>query len=75
MEKQRLINIIQGLYPADSGFSDTQKIGKALLEDSMHEANFNWRDLPEGVLKIYAEKCETLEKLKERNDHGFKVRF
>lgn len=75
MENQRLINIIQGLYPADSGFSDTEKIGKALLEDSMHEANFNWRDLPEGVLKIYAEKCETLEKLKEQNDRGFKVRF
>jgi|GEM_PF-4260746 len=75
MEKQKLIDIIGGLYPADSEFSDTKKIGKALLDDSMYEANFNWRDLPEGVLKIYAEKCETLEKLKERNDRGFKVRF
>jgi hypothetical protein len=27
------------------------------------------------VLKIYAEKCEALEKLKERNDRGFKVKL
>jgi hypothetical protein len=75
MKKEELINIIEALYPADSQFSDTEKIGKALLDASMHEAHFNWRYLPESVLKIYAEKCEALEKLKERNDRGFKVKL
>jgi len=75
MDKDKFIHIINGLYPADSGFPETEKTGKQLLDDAMHEAHFNWRDLPVDVLEIYAAKCEMLETMKNKNDRGFKIRF
>ncbi len=73
MEKQTIINETQNLFPADSHRTDTATIGRQLLSMAMNEAGFNWRDLPESVLKEYLLFCKvekidnamrsTLEKL------------
>lgn len=59
--KQNHIETIRGLYPADSQYSDTAEIGRRLLLEAMNKAGLNWRDLPEDVLRIYAEMCEREE--------------
>lgn len=56
--KDKYIDTIRGLYPADSRYPDTAEIGRRLLLEAMEKTAFNWRDLPEDVLRIYAELCE-----------------
>lgn len=57
-QKERYIDSIRGLFPADSQYQGTAEIGRRLLLDAMDKAGFNWRDLPEDVLRIYADMCE-----------------
>jgi len=57
MNKKEAISSIENLYPTDSPFPDTNKVGQELLFESLHEVGFDWRDLPEAVLVRYAEKC------------------
>lgn len=57
MDKHTLIRQIDGLYPIDSGHSDTNTIGEFLLMRAIKEARFDWRDLPERVLEIYLMGC------------------
>jgi hypothetical protein len=57
MTKEELIKKIEGLYPIDSEFPDTNTIGEFLLMRAMKEAKFDWRDLPESVLTIYLREC------------------
>ena len=57
--RDELITKIEGLYPTDSQFSETNEIGKKLLDQARQEVeNKNWRDLPIEILKRYAELCE-----------------
>lgn len=57
MSKKESIATIEGLYPIDSQYPDTNEVGRQLLLESIQEANFNWRDLPEEVLAIWSRKC------------------
>jgi len=57
MNKIEAIHSIEKLYPTDSPFPDTNKVGQELLFESLQEIGFDWRDLPEAVLVRYAEKC------------------
>ena len=55
MTKQQAIEIIEELFPIDSEFNVTNIVGRTLLMESIQESN--WRDLPENILSIYAQKC------------------
>ena len=57
MSKKESIATIEELYPIDSQYPDTNEVGRQLLLESIQEANFNWRDLPEEVLAIWSRKC------------------
>ncbi|MDD5061763.1 MAG: hypothetical protein PHN44_05730 [Candidatus Marinimicrobia bacterium] len=60
MNKQKAIEIIEQLFPADSQYEDTAAIGKRLLDQAKEEID-GWRNLPEPVLVRYAELCEAEE--------------
>lgn len=66
MKKPEAISIIENLYPTDSPFPDTNKVGQELLFESLKEIGFDWRDLTEAVLVRWAEKCESREREAER---------
>lgn len=57
MEKEKIINRIDDLYPIDSEYGDTNMIGKCLLIQAIGNVGFNWRDLPINVLKEYERLC------------------
>lgn len=57
MSKKESIATIEEMYPIDSQYPDTNEVGRELLLESIQEANFNWRDLPEEVLAIWSRKC------------------
>ena len=67
MSKQRAIEVIEQLYPTDSNYPDTNLIGKQYMMEAMDEVGFNWRELPEEILVIWADKCLA----KERRDDSF----
>jgi len=67
--KQELIDVIEKLYPADSAFPSTAKVGKELLFYAMEEAQFDWRELPKSVLNEYAVLCM------QKNEERFKFNF
>lgn len=48
-----IVNFCEGLYPPDSEYTSTQKVGRELLLDSIFE---NWRTLPIEVLISFREK-------------------
>ncbi len=52
--KQYFINNISNLFPADSEFEDTKKIGEKLLLEAVFK---NWRELPEAILSDYSRNC------------------
>ena len=60
MDKQKAINEIEGLFPADAEYSDTAEIGQRLLEQARREIN-NWRNEPEAILFRYLELCQREE--------------
>lgn len=55
MEKQDIIRDIEALYPIDSGYEDTSKIGEQLLLGAIRETD--WRELPIEVLIKYRQQC------------------
>jgi len=60
----KAITTIEGLYPADSDYPDTRKIGEDLIEQAkinVGESAQNWRQLPLNVLTEYARLCEETE--------------
>lgn len=54
MDRHELIELIEGLYPADSENETTRKIGQMIL---IHAIGTDWRDLPVEMLRKYAEQC------------------
>lgn len=54
MDRQQAIDTIEVLYPTDSQYSETNAIGKRLLQQAKDELN-NWRVEPTEVLIRYAE--------------------
>ena len=54
MEKTEYIQIIDSLYPIDSGSERTDEIGERLLIETIRE--YGWRNLPIDVLALYAAK-------------------
>ena len=60
MDRQQAINIIEGLYPVDSQYSETNTIGERLLSQAKRECE-NWRTLPDAILFRYADLCQQEE--------------
>ncbi|MCP4748762.1 MAG: hypothetical protein GY874_21900 [Desulfobacteraceae bacterium] len=56
MDRKEAIEIIEGLFPADSKCSDIAGIGQRLLDQSKQEVE-SWRTEPAEVLTRYAELC------------------
>jgi len=56
MNRKEAIEIIEGLYPVDSDYPDTNAVGDRLLARAKREAE-NWRTLPDAILFRYAELC------------------
>ena len=54
MENEHLVRSIEGLYPADSEYSETKKIGRELLIEAICQ---NWRSLDMGILQTYENLC------------------
>lgn len=61
MDRDRAVEIIEALFPADSQWPDTAKIGRELLEQAKRDCN-NWRAESTNVLIRYAQLCMDLEK-------------
>ena len=61
MTRENAIETIEYLYPADSDYPDTRKIGIQLLEQAKRDAD-NWRNLPDATLIRYAELCQQKER-------------
>jgi len=56
MTREYAIEVIQSLYPADSDWPDTAKVGQELLERAEREVA-GWKTKPTEVLIRYAELC------------------
>ncbi len=54
-EHEQIISNINGLYPIDSEYPDTNEVGKRLLMQAIEQ--WNWRELPDELLKIYEQLC------------------
>ena len=54
--KQKTIKNIEQLFPIDSEFEATNKLGEKLLIETIKK--LNWRNLPIDFLIKYSEKCE-----------------
>lgn len=65
MDREKAIETIELLYPADSQYPDSAQIGKGLLMRAKDEVN-NWRNEPTPVLIRYAQLCIELEQEQER---------
>lgn len=57
MSKDKIIQNIEGLYPTDCEYSNTNTIGKVLLLTALKNSKFDWRELPENVLLEYERLC------------------
>ena len=64
-DRKRAIETIELLFPADSQYPESAKIGKGLLLQAKDEVN-NWRNEPTPVLIRYAQLCIELEHEQER---------
>ena len=62
MTREEVIQEIDDLYPTDSEFPETNKIGLELLEQAKRNCS-NWRDLPDNILFEYRRLCR--ERLRE----------
>jgi hypothetical protein len=58
--REKLISVIESLYPADAGYPRTAAIGRELLAEAK-DLRSNWRNEPLDVLEEYARLCEKLE--------------
>ena len=60
MDREKAIETIEMLYPADCEYLDTAEIGQKLLEQAKQEV-VGWRTEPTEVLVRYAELCRQKE--------------
>ncbi len=68
--RQRLLDGIEALYPADSAHARDACIGQMLLNYALEGAYYNWRHLPVSVLFKYLTLCEDYERQVPRlSDH------
>ena len=58
-ERERLIDIIESLFPADADYPDTAEIGRELLRRAKEA---DWRNEPTGILAVYARLCQEEER-------------
>lgn len=72
-KKQDYIDTVAILYPADSQFPDTAEAGRRLLLEAMDIAGFNWRSLPEKVLRHYALLCQIEDGIKTATPVSFEA--
>ena len=73
MDREQAIQQIEGLYPTDSQYTETNKIGERLLAQAKREV-IGWQNEPTEVLIRYAELCIAEEAKQDRhyfaNRHG-----
>lgn len=69
-QKQRIMNGIEALYPADADCLRTAFIGQIMMHNAMENSVYNWRDLPIPILARYLSICEDYELLINRNPEG-----
>jgi len=73
MTREEAISLIEGLFPTDSQYEGTNKIGERLLAQAKSEV-IGWRTEPTEVLIRYAELCQQEEVRQDRhyfaNRHG-----
>ena len=60
--RQRILDGIEALYPADACQGKVAVIGQVLLSHALNNASYNWRELPVGVLERYLAVCEDYER-------------
>jgi len=56
MEREQAIEQIEGLFPTDSQYAETNEVGKRLLAQAKEEVE-GWRTESTAVLIRYAELC------------------
>ena len=56
MNREKAIQVIESLYPADAPYPDTAAIGQELLEQAKMEVT-GWRTEPDEVLIRNAQLC------------------
>jgi len=61
-DRQRILDGIEALYPADAGNEKTAFIGQVLVRYALDNTLYNWRDLPIEVLERYLAICEDYER-------------
>lgn len=61
MDRSQAINIIESLYPPDSEYPETARIGQELLEEAKRRVSA-WKQEPDDVLFMFASLCEQKEK-------------
>ncbi|KKN33629.1 hypothetical protein LCGC14_0801670 [marine sediment metagenome] len=66
MTKEEAIQQIEGLFPTDSQYEETNKIGERLLAQAKREL-IGWRIEPTEVLIRYAELCQAEECRQDRH--------
>ena len=69
MTREEAIEEIDALYPVDSDYIETNKIGIKLLEQAKRNTN-NWRDLSDEILFEYARLCQE----EDRRQIGEKIK-
>lgn len=62
------ISNIEGLFPIDSQYEETNRIGERLLAQAKRECE-DWRNLPDAILFRYAELCIQEENRQARCPH------
>lgn len=60
MDRDQAISTIESLYPVDSQYEVTNRIGERLLAQAKRECD-DWRNLPDNILFRYAELCQREE--------------
>ena len=60
MTREKAIQIIDSLFPADADYDKTREIGERLLAQAKMEVE-GWKNEPTPVLLRYAELCEAEE--------------
>ena len=65
MDREQAIQQIEGLFPTDSQYEETNKVGERLLSQAKREVN-GWRTEPTEVLIRYAQLCITEENRQAR---------
>ena len=67
LERQRILDGIEALYPADSPNSKLSFIGQVLMNHALENSLYNWRELPLPVLARYLAVCEDFERQSEQS--------